>query len=123
MPKGTGVHENGILCILHGDLSCFWAQMAGLEGGVATQIAPKADLLETYRNRAVSDSRASRWVGCAGACARLPVRSGAVGRMRGVAGAKTQQPKKELLCSDRHFVAWTGIAVPFGGRDPRSGKE
>ena len=60
-------------------------------------MAPEADFVDTCRRFADLSRRmtglpcgtmhsSSRWVGCAGACGRLPAPSGAVRGVRGAAG-------------------------------------
>ena len=53
----TGLQQNAILHVLCGDLSVFFAISGHLEGEVATQIAPEADLLETCPKEQASKGR------------------------------------------------------------------
>ena len=48
---------------------------------------------------------------CAGACARLPVRSGAVGSVRGAAGAIAWRRDGGRVLVDGHFPARTSAAL------------
>ena len=55
---------------------------------------------------------ASRRVSRAGACGRLPVLSGAVGSVRGAAGAIVLWREGGRLLVDGHFSARTSAALP-----------